>query len=123
LARRRHNTQAKRVAIRQALSLAADKVTVIEDVVAKDGKTAELAKLLKKIGAERNVLIVVEVKNQELLRAARNLPGVQVVGARFINVFDVLNADLVLFNQAALKVTTDWLTGKTVATGPGKEAK
>src|ERR1700712_3666627 len=47
------NTKAKRLAIRQALSIAAgaNKVTVIEDIVSKDGKTAELHKLLAKIEA------------------------------------------------------------------------
>src|ERR1700712_157142 len=47
------NTKAKRLAIRQALSLAstAGKISVIEDIVVKDGKTAELAKLLTKINA------------------------------------------------------------------------
>src|ERR1700712_5684567 len=47
------NTKAKRLAIRQALSLATDagKISVIEDIVVKDGKTAELAKLLTKINA------------------------------------------------------------------------
>src|SRR5258708_2202572 len=39
------NVKAKRQALRQALSLKADRVVVIEDVVAKAGKTAELAKL------------------------------------------------------------------------------
>src|SRR5581483_2312010 len=56
------NTGAKRTAVRQALSLKADNVLVIEDLVSKEGKTTELAKLLKKVGAGRNVLIVVEQK-------------------------------------------------------------
>jgi len=110
------NTKAKRLATRQALSVAAaaNKVTVIEDVVSKAGKTSELAKLLAKIGAERNVVIVVENKTPELTRAAQNLQNVKVVSATYVNVFDVLNADCMVFTQAALKATTEWL---------GKEAK
>jgi large subunit ribosomal protein L4 len=108
------NTKAKRLAIRQALSVKADKVVVIEDVISKDGKTADLAKLLTKINATRNVLIVVETKSSELIRAARNLQTVQVVSAKYVNVYDVLNADCIVFSQAALKATTAWL---------GKEAK
>jgi large subunit ribosomal protein L4 len=40
------NTKAKRLAIRQALSLAstANKITVIEDITSKEGKTSEMAK-------------------------------------------------------------------------------
>jgi large subunit ribosomal protein L4 len=106
------NTKAKRLAIRQALTLAstANKVTVIEDIISKDGKTGELAKLLAKIGAERNVLLVVETKTPELTRAAQNIQGVQVISAKYVNVFDALNADCIVFSQSALKVTTDWLS-------------
>ncbi len=117
------NTKAKRLAIRQSLSLAsgANKVVVIEDIVSKDGKTAELARLLAKIGATRNVLIVVEQKTPELVRAARNLPNVKVVSAQYVHVYDVMNADCVVFNQAALKATTAWLATKP-STASGKEA-
>jgi len=110
------NVKAKRTAVRQALSLAAEanKITVIEDIVAKNGKTAELAKLLSKIKAERNVLLVVEQKTPELMRAARNLPNVDVVRANFLSVFALLNADCIVFSQPALKATTARL---------GKEAK
>jgi large subunit ribosomal protein L4 len=105
------NTKAKRLAIRQALSLAsaANKVAVIEDIVSKDGKTAELAKLLSKIDAKRNVLLVIDNKTPELTRAAKNLQDVQVVSAQYVNVYDVLNADCIVFTQPALKVTTSWL--------------
>lgn len=121
------NAKAKRQAIRQALSAAstAGKIIVIEDVVSKEGKTAELAKLLAKIGANRNTLIVVDRKTAELERAARNLPAVKVVSATYVNVYDSLNADCIIFSQPALAATTQWLSGKPVAkaAGSSKEAK
>jgi large subunit ribosomal protein L4 len=106
------NTKSKRLAIRQALSVAADsgKVIVIEDVVSKEGKTAEIAKLLAKIGADRSCLIVVEKKTPELMRACQNLRGVKLVSAHYVNVYDVLNADKIMFNTAALEATTAWLS-------------
>jgi large subunit ribosomal protein L4 len=109
------NTKAKRLAIRQALSLAADngKLIVIEDVVSKEGKTAELAKLLAKIGADRSTLIVVEQKTVELARACQNLRSVKLVAAHYVNVYDVLNADKVIFSKAALEATTTWLAKGT----------
>jgi len=106
------NTKAKRLAIRQALSLAseASKITVIEDIVSKEGKTADLVKLLAKINASRNIVLVVDDKTPELMRAAQNIQGVQVVGANYVNVYDVLNADCIVFSQSALKTTTTWLS-------------
>jgi large subunit ribosomal protein L4 len=109
------NVKAKRTAIRQALSLAANdsKITVIEDIASKNGKTAELAKLLAKIKAERNVLIVVEQKTPELIRAAQNLANVEIVRAQYLSVFTVLNADCIIFSKVALKTATDWLSKET----------
>lgn len=105
------NVKSKRQAIRQALTVKSDKgaIVVIEDLVSKEGKTAELVKLLKKIGAERNVLIVVEPKTPELTRAAQNIQKVQVVSAKYLNVYDTLNADCIVFTKAALQATGEWL--------------
>ncbi len=103
----------KRLAIRQALSLAntAGNVVVIEKLTSKDGKTAELAKLLTKLGATRTILIVVTEKTPELVRAAANLGNVSVVAATYVNVYDTLNADTIVFTADALKATEAWLTG------------
>jgi len=103
------NVKAKRKAIRQALSLKADNVIVIEDVNAT--KTNELAKLLAKVGADKNVLVVVENKTPELTLASRNLASAKLVAAKYVNVFDVLNADSIVFTSAALNVVSDWLGG------------
>jgi len=106
------NAKARQLAVRQALSMAAGggKVIVIEDIVSKAGKTAELAKLLSKIGAEGNVLIVVEKKADELMRACRNLRGITLAGAHYVNVYDVMNADKIVFNKAGLAAVSERLS-------------
>jgi large subunit ribosomal protein L4 len=105
------NTKAKRLAIRQALSLAAadKRVLVIEDLSSKQGKTSELAKLLTKVGANRRTLIAVEHKTPELIRASQNLTDTKLVQAQYLNVYDLMNADCVVLTKAALGVVTKWL--------------
>lgn len=112
--RKEVNVKAKRLAIRQALSLAADdkKITVIESVTLKEAKTAELAKLLKKIEVGKRVLVVVEDKTKELVQAARNLSDVKIVQANYVNVFDTMNADTIVVTEGALKAISAWLGGK-----------
>lgn len=109
------NVKAKRLAIRQALSLSAQakKLVVIEDLVSKDGKTAELAKLLAKLGATRRTLIAVDHKTDELVRAASNLSDIKLAQANYLNVYDILNADTIVVTSAALAVITEWLEGGT----------
>src|SRR5438309_5507 len=77
------NVAAKRQALRQALSLAASegRIKVIESFDNKDGKVSATAKLLGKIEAAGNVLLVLEHKDELTERAVGNLPKVKATHA------------------------------------------
>lgn len=112
------NVQAKRLAIRQALSLAANegRVTVIETFETKEGKVADTTKLLNKIDAKGSVLLVVSQKDELVERATRNVSKVKAVQAGYLNVFDILNADTIVISQKSLTIVDEWL-------GKGASAK
>ena len=103
--------KAKRAAIRQALSLqAAEKrIVVIEDFVSTDGKVAGTLKLIEKMKLEGTILLVVEQKDQLIDRSTRNIPGIKAVSAKYLNVYDILNADQILVTQKGLDVINQWL--------------
>ena len=106
---------AKKNAVMQALSLRhADKAVYILDSSAKfTGKTKDAVKVLDKMGLEgKAVLAVVKEKTPELLRSTNNLQNVKLVRATYLNVFDIMNADAIVFGQAALADTESWLLGK-----------
>lgn len=117
------NVKAKRQAIRQALSLAnaENKVIVVEDFKAKDGKTSAAAGILAKIGAKRNTLVVVAELNDDIVRATNNASDVKLVQARYLNVYDIINADTIVVTTAALTAISDWLS--VTKTQTNKEAK
>ena len=118
---RKITTKAKRQAIRQALSLNKDNVIVIETFECKDGKTAQAAQFLDKIGAKRNVLLVVSEKDALVERATANLSGVKAVQAMYVNVYDVMNADYIVITAKAQAIIEQWLGATAKATA--KEAK
>lgn len=105
-------TSAKRVAVRQALTLAnkAKKIEVKD--IKTTGKTAEVAKFLadNKM-AQAKVLIVVDEKTPELMRATNNIEKALVVSAKYLSVYYILNADKIVFNTKAVAVVKDWLVG------------
>ena len=106
---------AKLLAIRQALSMKnADKAIVtMADSVKFDGKTKTAVKALADLNvASKNVLVVVAEKTPEILRSFNNLPNAKLVRATYLNVFDIMNADAIVFSEAALKATSEWLLGK-----------
>ena len=109
--------QAKRQAVCQALSLKnKEKAIVVLDSKAKlTGKTKDAVKILKDLKLEdKNVLAVAAEKTPEVLRSTNNIPNLKLVRSTYLNVFDILNADAVVFSEASLKAAESWLTGKEV---------
>lgn len=106
---------AKRIAICQALSLKnAEKAVLILPASAKlTGKTKDAVKIIKDLKLEgKNILAVANEKTPEVLRSTNNLENLKLVRATYLNVFDILNADAIVFSEAALKATENWLLGK-----------
>lgn len=105
----------KRLAVRQALSMknAEKAVFVLDKEVQLTGKTKDAVKVLKDMKLEgKNVLAVAAEKTPEVLRSTNNLPNVKLVRATYLNVFDIMNADAIVFSEAALKATENWLIGE-----------
>lgn len=106
---KRITTKSKRVAIRQALSLAnAAKKVVVRDI-ATTGKTSEIAKFLADNKFERKTLIVVEEKTPEIIRATANLQSVLLVSAKYLSVYHILNADAIVLSTKSVPVIKNWL--------------
>ena len=105
----------KRLAVRQALSMKnADKtVFVLDKEVKLTGKTKDAVEVLKDMKLDgKNVLAGAAEKTPEILRSTNNLPNVKLVRATYLNVFDIMNADAIVFSEAALKATESWLLGE-----------
>ena len=101
----------KIVAVRQALTLAneAKKITVAD--IKTTGKTAEVAKFFvdSKFHKDAKVLIVVDEKTPELMRATNNIENALLVRATYLNVYYILNADQIVMTPKAVKAVEAWL--------------
>ncbi len=107
---------AKKVAVKQALSLKNTDKAIIVESIATTGKTKEIAKKLNDLKLnDKAVLMVVDTKAPEILRATNNLANLKLVRATYLNVFDILNADAIIFSETALKATENWLLDKEEA--------
>ncbi len=103
-------TGTKRQAVRHSLSLNKDNIIIVEDFEFQNGKTADTVKFLDKIGAKRNVLLVVSDKDALVERATNNLSNVVVAQAMYLNVFNIMNADNIVITVKALEIVQNWLT-------------
>ena len=104
---------AKRLALRQALSLKAEagKLYIIESFDSKDGKVKPTHDLMTKLGATRSTLLVLPEVTDLVRRSTANVTYLEVVRPRSLNVFNVLNADVVVIAQGAIEEIADWLGG------------
>ncbi len=113
---RKLSTASKRTALRQALSLAAEenKIRIIETFDASEGKVKRTVELLRKFDAKGRVLLVVSKKEDLDDRATRNLQDVKTVQAKYLNVYDLLNADNIVMSKKALEIVHEWLGERNV---------
>ena len=102
---------AKRVAVKQALTLASEAKKIAIDDIKTTGKTAEVAKDLADNKLNRKVLVVVSEKTPELMRASNNIQNVLVVSANYLSVYHILNADHIVLSAKAVPVLESWLVG------------
>ena len=128
------NKKAKKVAIRSALSakVAAGELIVVDNINLDAFKTAEMVKMLKALGCQKEVtknykvttvtdgqvvrekktrtavvaqkaLVVLPEVNKFVVKSCANIPGVVTTLSSTINVYEVLNAEKVVMTRAAVE--------------------
>ncbi|MEO6727358.1 MAG: 50S ribosomal protein L4 [Candidatus Saccharimonas sp.] len=103
----------KLVAVRQALTLANQAKKIIVSDIKTTGKTADIAKffIAQKFHEDAKVLIVVDEKTPEIMRATNNIQNALLVRATYLSVYYILNADVIVMNPGAVKAVEAWLGG------------
>src|SRR4051795_2907491 len=100
-------------ALRSALAskLADGKLTVVDTLELKEGKTKLYRQALDKLSVERTALIVENGKtlSQALMLGARNLKGVELVLNNEVHPYDLLRYDRAIFSKSAIEQLTDSL--------------
>ena len=98
------NKKSRRLALKSVLSakVAESNLIVIDSIKMEAPKTAEFAKFLKAVGVEGKALVVTAEACQNVVKSGRNIPGCEVTFANLINVYDVVNANKLVVDQAAL---------------------
>jgi large subunit ribosomal protein L4 len=93
-----------RGAMRSALSakLNENSVAVIEAFSLESHKTKEFQKLLSNLGCAGKVLVVESERSKNLALSSRNLPRVKLVAGTGINIFDVVNSNVLLFSKESI---------------------
>ena len=98
------NKKTRRLALKSVLSAKAaeQNIVVIDDIKMDAPKTKTFAAFLTAVGCECKTLVVTAAADTNVVRSGRNIPGCEVTFANLINVYDILKAEKLVVDKAAL---------------------
>ncbi|PKD42959.1 50S ribosomal protein L4 [Rhodohalobacter barkolensis] len=99
--------KAKRLARKSALSLkvSEESLVVVEDFSYEAPKTKQVVELLTALKLDgKKVLLLTSEMNKNIFISARNIPGVSVLEASKPSTYEIMKADVVIFQESAVSV-------------------
>jgi len=95
----------RRAALKSALSdkVNEGKLIVVDDFAIDEPKTKKMVNLLNQLNISGGTLVVSAQTDQNIILASRNLPKVNTILARQLNVLDILNHDYLMMSKEALQ--------------------
>ena len=97
----------KRLALKSVLSakVADNELIVLDELKFDEPKTKEMVKVLDNIKADKKTLIVMDEKDENVVRSASNIQGVRTALVGTMNVYEIINHySLVLTKAAAERI-------------------
>ena len=98
------NKKERTLALRSALSLKAQekKLVIVDSLEMSSLKTKDIKAMLNKLSITGKVLFVTSNDAENLYMGSRNLNKVNVILAEELNVFDIVNSDTLVIDEAAV---------------------
>ena len=118
----------RRAALFSVLSAKAkdNEILIIDKISIQEPKTKIvynlLTDLLKKIKKEtlKSSLVVTSKKDENLLKAIKNIPGVELIEARNLNILDILSFKYLILSEESIKTIKDTFLNKIKSTKASK---
>ena len=98
------NKKVNRLALKSVLSARAaeGKLVVIDSIKMDAIKTAEFRKFLDAVKVDGKAVVVTPAVDEIIVKSARNIPGVLTTPSNNLSVYDLVNAQYLVVDQAAL---------------------
>jgi len=95
----------KRLAMKSALTskLQNGEIIVLDSLMMEMPKTKEFKAVVSNLKLEKKALFVMAEKNDNVVKSARNIPGVKTALVNTLNVYDILNHNAFVITKAAVE--------------------
>jgi 50S ribosomal protein L4, bacterial/organelle len=99
------NKKVKRLALKSVLSAKAaeGEIIVIDDLKMDEMKTKNFKAFLSNVEAEGKALVITKEVNENVIKSARNIPGVKTTIATILSPYELLNTGKLVVDKAALE--------------------
>jgi large subunit ribosomal protein L4 len=107
------NKKVKQLARKSALTYKAQEkaIVVVEDFQMDAPKTKEFVAIAKNLKVDgKKILLLTSENNKNVYMSARNLQRAEVIEAKNVNTYKVLNADVLVITEGSLKTIDEILT-------------
>jgi len=94
----------RRLAMKSALSskVLENNLILVSELAFDEPRTKEMVQVLASLNAAGKTLVVLADSDENVTKSARNIPGIKLLQADFINVYDLLNYDTLLITRDAV---------------------
>lgn len=94
----------RRLAMKSALTskVVEKEIIVVDTLVMEAPKTKEMVKVLSNINADKKALIVMDGKDENVIKSAANIPGVKTTLVTTLNVYDIINHNSFIVTKDAV---------------------
>lgn len=108
----------RRLALRCLLSAKVrdGELIAVQELELAEAKTKEMSRILSALGVDSTVLVVTPQSVENVIKSARNIPGVEIMPAALLNVVALLNHKKVIMTVGAVR-KADELWGEKLAAG------
>ncbi len=98
------NKKVRRLALKSVLSAKAQegRIVVVDGIKMNEIKTKTFKSFLDAVHCGGKSLVVTNDVDENVVKSARNIPGVLTTTARILNVYDILNAQYLVIDRSAL---------------------
>ena len=105
------NRKERRLALKSALAYKAieNELVVVDSFKLETAKTKEVVSVLENLKVSKNVLIVVDELEENMVLATRSLSNVIFLQANEINTLDIISADYMIVTEKAIKMIEEVL--------------
>ena len=105
------NRKERRLALKSALAYKAidNELVIVDSFKLESSKTKEVVGILNNLKVSKNVLIVVDELDENMVLATRNLNDVILLEANEINVLDIISSDYMVITEKAIKMIEEVL--------------